>query len=77
MLSGYGNENSQNKSVGLISKKKTTTTLFVQHTFYVHFFALFCETITRNFLVTRFMEETLNVFLFTFFAAANLHLVGC
>ena len=37
MLSGDGNKNSQNKSVGLISKK---TTLLVQYTFYVHLFAV-------------------------------------
>ena len=37
MLSGDGNKNSQKKSVGLISKK---TTLQVQHTFFVHFFAV-------------------------------------
>ena len=69
MLRDDGNENSK-KSVGLISKK---TTLHVQHTFYVHFFAccfarLERET-SRNFLVTRFKEEALYVFLFTFFAA--------
>jgi len=38
MLSGDSNKNSQKKeSVGLISKK---TTLHVQHTFYVRFFAV-------------------------------------
>ena len=37
MLSGNGNKNSRKKSVGLISKN---TTLHVQHTFYVHFFAV-------------------------------------
>ena len=38
MLSGDGNKNSRKKkSVGLISKN---TTLHVQHTFYVHFFAV-------------------------------------
>ena len=37
MLSGDGNENSPKKSVDLISQK---TTLHVQHTFFVHFFAV-------------------------------------
>ena len=40
MLRDDGNENSK-KSVGLISKKAT---LHVQHTFYVHFFAVVCTT---------------------------------
>ena len=39
MLSGDGNKNSPQKSVGLNSKKKKQATLRVQHTFYVHFFA--------------------------------------
>ena len=38
MISGEGNENSQNKSVGLISKKKTT--LHVKNTFSYIFFAV-------------------------------------
>ena len=37
MLSGDCNKNSQKNSVGLISEK---TTLHVQHTFFVHFFAV-------------------------------------
>ena len=38
LISGDGNENSSpQKSVGLISKK---TTLHVQHTFFVYFFAV-------------------------------------
>ena len=41
MLSGEGNENSEKKktttTIGLISKKAT---LQVQHTFFVHFFAV-------------------------------------
>ena len=45
MLSGDRNKYSLKKSVGLISQKKKRkkekeTTLYVQHTFYVHFFAL-------------------------------------
>ena len=37
MLSDNGNENVQNKTVGLISK---TTALHVQYNFFVHFFAV-------------------------------------
>ena len=40
MLSGEGNENGKKKNntkIGLISKKET---LHVQHTFFVHFFAV-------------------------------------
>ena len=36
MLSGEGNKNGE-KTIGLISKKAT---LHVQHTFFVHFFAV-------------------------------------
>ena len=65
MLSGDGNEDSQNKLVGLISKKKNFARA-------EHFFCTFlCRcllhyNVNRNFLVTRFMEEILYVFLFTF-----------
>ena len=37
MISGEGNENSQNKSVGLIRKKKT---LHGEAHFFIHFFAV-------------------------------------
>ena len=38
MLSGEGNENGKKKTtIGLLSKKAT---LHVQHTFFVHFFAV-------------------------------------
>ena len=37
MLSGEGNENGEKTTIGLISKKAT---LHVQHTFFVHFFAV-------------------------------------
>ena len=72
MLSGEGNEKGekkkQQKTIGLISKKAT---FHVQHTSFCTFFCrcfarLKCET-SRNFLVTRFMEEMSYVFLFTFF----------
>ena len=48
------------------------STLHVQHTFLYISLPLFCTTTTwnsaRNFLVTRFMEEKLYVFLFFFFS---------
>ena len=37
MLSGEGNENGEKTIISLISKK---TTLHMQHTFFVHFFAV-------------------------------------
>ena len=37
MLSGEGNENGEKTTICLISKKAT---LHVQHTFFVHFFAV-------------------------------------
>ena len=37
MLSGEGHENDEKTTIGLISKKAT---LHVQHTFFVHFFAV-------------------------------------
>ena len=57
------------KTIGLISKKAT---LHVQHTFFCTFlcrcFARLQRETSRNFLVTRFMEEMSNVFLFTLFS---------
>ena len=54
------------------------TTLHPQHTFFYTFlcrcFALQQRETSRNFLVTRFMQEMSNVFPFTFFTAAYLHL---
>ena len=40
MLSGEGNENGEKAKIGLISKKAT---LHLQHTFFVHFFAVVLE----------------------------------
>ena len=46
----------------------------MKHTFFVHFFAVFFAQVqretSRNFLVTRFMEEMSYVFSFTFFFTA-------
>ena len=69
---GKGNENGEKTTIGLISKKAS---LQVQHTFFVHFFALplFCATTKWNFQKSpsyTFMEELLYVFLFTFFSTA-------
>ena len=38
MLRGEGDEKGEKTTIGLISKKKAT--LHVQHTFFVHFFAV-------------------------------------
>ena len=81
MLSGKGNENSDKTIIGLIIKK---VTLHVQHTFFCTFlcpcFARLQRETSRNFLVTRFMEEmscvTLFLFNFFFFTAARFHLGG-
>ena len=77
MLSGEGNENGEK-----IAKKQlcTYSTLFC--TFLSRCFARLQREASRNFLVTRFMEEMSYVFLFTFFslpliftliAASNSH----
>ena len=76
-LSSEGNENGKKKNkqtnkqtaISLTGKKKKTT-LHVQHTFFVHFFAvvLYDCNVKRpeiNVLVTRFMKEVSYVFLFT------------
>ena len=74
-------------------KKEIMITLYVQYTFFpkqqkkttlngfvVHFFAVVLHdynVASRNFLVTRFMEEMLSVFVFTFlFPATHFHLGG-
>ena len=50
----------------------------MQHTVFVHFFAVVFARLqreaSRNFLVTRFMEEMSYVFPFSFFTAAHFHL---
>ena len=78
MLSGEGNAGERWKTtIGLISKKAT---LHVQHTFFVHFFAVVFARLqretSRNVLVTRFMEEMSFVFSSSllFFTAAHFHL---
>ena len=57
-------ENGKKTTVGLISKKSNFAFLYIS-------LLLFCTTqreTSRNFLVTRFMDEMLYVFLFTFFS---------
>ena len=74
MLGGEGNENSEKTTIGLIIKKET---LHVQHTFFVQFLPLFARLqrkTSRNFVVTRFMEEMSYVFLFTFFQCRSFSL---
>ena len=68
MLSGEGNENWPKKSVGLISKKteQLCTCNTLSHAFLCRCFARPQRDFSRNFLVTRFMEEMLYVFQFTF-----------
>ena len=64
MLSGEGNENGEKTIIGLINKKET---LHVQHifcTFRCPCFARLQRKTSRNFLVTRLMEEMSNVALF-------------
>ena len=73
MLSDEGNE------IGLITKKAT---LHLQHTFFVHFFAVVShdynvklQLTSGNFVVARFMEEMV-VRLVNFFTASHIHLGG-
>ena len=77
MLSGEGNENGEKTTIGLLSKK---TTLHVQHTFFCTFlcrcFARPQRETSRNFLVTRFMEEMSYLLLFTFFHSLIFTLVA-
>ena len=75
MLSGEGNENGAKTTIGLISKKQlcTCSTLFC--TFLCRCFARLQHETSRNFLVTRFMEEMSYLFLFPFFHSLIFTLV--
>ena len=78
MLSGKSNAVERGKTaIGLISKKAT---LHVQHTFFCTFlcrcFARLQRETSRNFLVTRFMEEMSYLLLFTFFHSLIFTLVA-
>ena len=65
MLSGEGN------GIDLITEKAT---LHVQHTFFVHFFAVVLHDYNVK-LTLRFMEEIV-VRLVNFFTASHIHLGG-
>ena len=71
MLSGEGNAGERRKTtIDLISKRAT---LHVQHTFFVHFFAVVLH--DYNVKLIRFMEGMSYVLSFTFFfTAAHFHL---
>ena len=79
MLRGEGNVGERRKtlSIGLISKKPT---LHLQHTFYVHFFAVvlydYNLKLPETSFLHGFLEEMSYVFSFTFFfnSAAHFHL---
>ena len=69
MLSGEGNEIGKKKKQWVLLAKKQLcmcSTLFC--TFLCRCFARLQRETSRNFLVTRFMEEMSYVFLFTFFS---------
>ena len=65
MLSAEGNENGQKTTTGLISNFARAAHFFC--TFLCRCFARLQRETSRNFLVTRFMEEMSYVFSFTFF----------
>ena len=68
MLGGEGNEKGEKTTICLIGKKET---LYVQHTCFCTFlcrcFARLHRETSRNFLVTRFIEDISYLFLFTLF----------
>ena len=84
MLNGEGNEkgeekkNNKKKTIGLISKKSNfARAAHFFCTFFCRCFAPLKRETSRNFLVTRFMEEMSYVFLFTyFFIVAHFHPVS-
>ena len=57
MLSGEVNQNGEKTAIGLISKKTTCTCNTLFYTFLCRCFARLHRENSRNFLVTRFMEE--------------------
>ena len=72
MLSAEGNENGEKTTIGLISKKKKQKKNYARAahfpcTFLCRCFARPQRETSRNFLVTRFMEEMSYLLLFTFF----------
>ena len=67
MRSGEGKENGEKKTIGLKQKSNFVCTPQFFWTFLCRCFARLQSETSRNFLVTRFMEEMSYVFLFTFF----------
>ena len=67
MLNDGGNENGKTNTqtkknhVSLATTTKTTTTLHVQNTSFLHFFVVFLHDYSVKFLVTRFLEGTSHV----------------
>ena len=57
MLSGEGNENGEKTIIGLISKKATLHVQPIFCTFLCPYFARLQRKTSRNFLVTRFVDE--------------------
>ena len=76
MLRGEGNVNGEKTAIGLISKN---TTLHVQHTFFVHFFAValhdYNVKLPETYLsYTIFGGNVVRVLVHFFFTAAHFHL---
>ena len=75
MISGEGNENSQNKSVGLISKKKKKNFAREAH-FFIHFFVVVLHDhnvkLGQKLPSYKFMGDMLYVFLFPFFRCNSI-----
>ena len=72
MLSGDDNENSQKRSVDLVSK---ITTLHMQHTFFVHFFAVVLHDYNEKLPETSWLHVLCAPVHF-FLAATHFHLGG-
>ena len=68
MSSGEGKENGEKTTNVLKQKSNFACTPQLFWTFLCRCFARLQSEVSRNFLVTRFMEEMSYVFLFTFFA---------
>ena len=75
MLSGEGNEKGEKTTIGLISKKSNfARAAHFFCTFLCRCFARLQHETSRNFLVTRFLEEMSYLSLFTFLiTAAHFH----
>ena len=83
MLSGEDNENGEKTTIGLISQKKQNKqkqnyarAAHFSCTFLCRCFARPQSDTSRNFLVTRFMEEMSYLLLFTFFHSLIFTLVA-